>query len=915
MTNLSINFSYPWLLILIIPAILMTLVPYFRMNKRYRRTRNRITSMVLHIIIMVLAISVLSGVTVAYDLPNEENEVIILVDASFSNTESEVEKNDFLQTVIQSNGGDFKLGIVTFGYDQVYAVELTNDMRNVYTDYLRAPLPDDSATDIEAALKYTAGLFTNPDGGRIVLVTDAVETDGVANNVIKSIAADGVTVDTVYFRNNRLGDEVQIIGMERPEEKIKVGEPFEVNLVLQSSFAGVVSIVPYDNGAAGKSMDVEVVNGIQNVKIPFEFAVPGMHEMYFEITCADDTLDKNNIFYSYIYIESFNNILVVESNDAESEAICRMLDDEKNVTVVHVGDTERFPKTINQLRAYDEVIICNISNEDMPEGFADILYSYVYDFGGGLFTVCGNELDSNPGDEEWTANAYTKEDMYGTKYQEMLPVDIIEYTPPVAVMILVDVSGSMWEGPDNPSKPLDKSKLYAAMQGAEACLDVLSERDYVGVIALNDDYHLSSEIIPRTQRDKILAAIGELPDQAPGGTIYSKALSRAGTLLRSVSDVEKRHIILITDGEPASTDEELYKAVMQENAAAGITTSIVGIQCTAAASSKMKNVLVQFAGVEEKNFHDVTDITRVPDAIREDLSAPEIKDINYETFQPIIKATTAITKGIAQEDMPELDGFYGMKAKENSEVILMGKYTPVYTQWQFGKGMVGTFACDLSGVWSSNFVDTEEGTQIVNNIVNTLLPKENIRVQDIGLEVEGDNYRTQLNIFTELAEGQTLEVRISSPAAEGSSEKIVQTLTADASEGYTKMSFDVKTAGIHEILAQKKDASGAVISETVVYKALAYSKEYDCFTDSDAAMENAALLAKNGRGALLSEAWEVYESVAQFLHKVIDPKLPFIIAVIVMLLMDIAVRKFKWKWPHEIIRERKARQAMSVNNR
>jgi hypothetical protein len=239
----------------------------------------------------------------------------------------------------------------------------------------------------------------------------------------------------------------------------------------------------------------------------------------------------------------------------------------------------------------------------------------------------------------------------------------------------------------------------------------------------------------------------------------------------------------------------------------------------------------------------------------------------------------------------------------------------VYTQWQFGKGMVGTFACELNGVWSSNFVDTEEGTQIVNNIVNTLLPKENIRVQDIGLEVEGDNYRTQLNIFTELAEGQTLEVRISSPAAEGSSEKIVQTLTADASEGYTKMSFDVKTAGIHEILAQKKDASGAVISETVVYKALAYSKEYDCFTDTDAAMENAALLAKNGRGALLSEAWEVYESVAQFLHKVIDPKLPFIIAVIVMLLMDIAVRKFKWKWPHEIIRERKARQAMSVNNR
>ena len=73
------------------------------------------------------------------------------------------------------------------------------------------------------------------------------------------------------------------------------------------------------------------------------------------------------------------------------------------------------------------------------------------------------------------------------------------------------------------------------------------------------------------------------------------------------------------------------------------------------------------------------------------------------------------------------------------------------------------------------------------------------------------------------------------------------------------------------------------------------------------------LLAQNGRGELVTDAWQVYENAAQFLHKVIDPRLPFIIAVIVLLLMDIAVRKFKWKWPHEIIRDRKAKQALSVN--
>ena len=909
MTNFSINFTHPWWLLLLIPAALFTLVPYFRMNKRYRGTRNRIVSMVLHMILMVLAISVLSGISFAYDLPNEDNEVILLVDASFSNAESEVAKNDFIQSVIQSNSGEFKLGIVTFGFDQVYAVKLTGDMRNVYTDYLKAEQPDDSATDIEAALEYAASLFASSEGGRIVLITDAVETDGVANNVIKSIAAEGITVDTVYFRGNKLGDEVQIIGMERPEEKIKVGEPFEVTLVLQSSFAGNATLVPYDNGVAGMTMDLELISGIQYVDIPYEFVVPGMHEMTFELNCKEDNLAENNVFTSYIYIESFSKILILESNESESDAICRMLDEDLNATVVNIADPEAVPQTLDQLRAYDEVILCNISNDDMPEGFDKILYSYVYEIGGGLFTICGNEYDANPGDEEWTANAYTREDMVGTLYQQMLPVEIINYTPPVAVMILIDVSGSMWD-PDS-GEPLENSKLYAAKQGAQACLDVLSERDYVGVIKLSDKYSEELELTPRTQRDKILAAIEQV--EGPGGTIFSEALMRAGQALKAMSKVERRHIILITDGEPSSDDTDRYKYWMQENANSGITCSIVGIQCSATAAANMKNLLTEFGGVDEDNFHDVDDIQRVPQAILEDLSAPEIKDVNYRTFTPTIELASPITKGVAQEDMPSLDGFYGMKPKEGASVILMGEYTPVYTQWKFGEGTVGTFACDLNGTWSSSFIDTTEGNAIVNNIIRAIFPLESVRLSDIEVEVEGNNYRTQLNVFTELQEGEYLEVQITSPAADGAGAQQVQTLTAGASDGYTKLEFAVKTSGIHEIVARKKAGDGTVLSETVAYKALAYSKEYDAFADQDAAQENATLLAQNGRGELVTDAWQVYENAAQFLHKVIDPRLPFIIAVIVLLLMDIAVRKFKWKWPHEIIRDRKAKQALSAS--
>ena len=88
------------------------------------------------------------------------------------------------------------------------------------------------------------------------------------------------------------------------------------------------------------------------------------------------------------------------------------------------------------------------------------LHSYVYDIGGGLFTVGGNTETSTEGN--WQANAYTRDDMYGTLYQKMLPVEIIRYTPPTAVMIIIDQSSSMMAH----GQVYEQSKIYAAKQGA-----------------------------------------------------------------------------------------------------------------------------------------------------------------------------------------------------------------------------------------------------------------------------------------------------------------------------------------------------------------------------------------------------------------------------------------------------------------
>ena len=101
MTNFSVNFTNAWWLLLLIPAFALTLISYFKLNKRYRFTRNRIVSIVMHLVIMVLSIALLAGITMEYYKPNTETEVVLLVDYSYTLDDSAQQIDDFVKAGIR----------------------------------------------------------------------------------------------------------------------------------------------------------------------------------------------------------------------------------------------------------------------------------------------------------------------------------------------------------------------------------------------------------------------------------------------------------------------------------------------------------------------------------------------------------------------------------------------------------------------------------------------------------------------------------------------------------------------------------------------------------------------------------------------------------------------------------------------
>ena len=926
MHGFSISFAYPWLLLLLIPAAVFTVLPYFLLPKRHRRTRNRIISMILHGVTMLLAIFALSGMTFEYRVHNDENEVILLVDVSDTEEVAAERRDAFLEDVIAESTYDgYKIGIVTFGFDQRYVVPFTYDTDAMLEQYYEAEKPDTTATDIAAALRYATTLFQNPETGKIVLISDGRQTDENALSVARSIAAQGIRVDTVNISEELKTDGLRVTNVLFPEYHVNLNEDCAISVELVSQVSDRTATVQIsDNGVTNADTDVrqvDLIMGTQLVTFNKSFREQGVHEIVVSASVSEDSLEENNRYCAFFRIELYTHVLILEQAEGQSEELVGILKDGDVVydtEVINIkNEPEKVPATVDGLRKYDQVILNNIANADLPAGFDEILYNYVYTYGGGLFTTGGSDGENN-------AHSYNRKDLVNTLYQQMLPVQAINYTPPIGVEIVIDVSGSM-----------DGEKLDAAKEGAIQCLDVLNDRDYVGIITLSTTYGAVLQPTRRTQDSIIKEAIRSV--ESSGSTSYSNAIQRAGEALKSLKQVDRRHIIIVSDGEPTEPEDSylpIAEKFYEENE---ITLSVVLI---GARNSSRVDKLTAAAGGKT---YDGTDLNRLGEIMQTDLLAKEIEESEAVEFHPIItNPLSNLAQGLEHEDFEEEDeggssvtrwrlkatlgGFYGTRARASAETVLTGEYeVPIYAQWKFGNGMVGSFMCDVYGEWSSNFINDANGKRFLRNVVANLMPTEDIRVQDITLNLRGENYINQLGISTQLEDGETVEGEICLPGAGGetvsltSAEETVRddvyvTTFLSGANRYSRCNFVVKTSGLYRIEIRKRNAAGEVVATAEIYKAFSYSSEYFKEEETEGSADGAILLtslAERGGGKTIAEdePFNIFTRFVTELNRVYDPRIAFMITALVLFLLDIAVRKFKFKWIHEIVREHKEKKA------
>ncbi len=941
MSKINITFTNAWFLLLIIPAVALTLIPYFRLIKRYRRTRNRITSMVLHTIVMLLAIATLAGIGFSITKPNHENKLILLVDCSDTEATAAEERDSFIQTVLEDGRyNNFTMGIVTFGFDQVYAAEFSTDPEELFNQYLAAPMPDTSATDIAAALTYAQTLLEGAENAKIVLVTDGKETDGDAMLAVRSLLAKGTRVDVAQIGHGYQGQDIQVADIQFPEYHLNLGEEFEMTVTIQSRDDTECDLVIYDNEQqVGDVHTVSLIAGIQTVNLPHTFELDGIHTLRVEAKAGGEEVIKNNSYSSYYLLQSFNSILIMESVGGQSEPLRDLLysdaryNPEQNgqtVTILNLSNGTA-PTTVAELLAYDQIILNNIANSDLKAypGLDQLLYSYVNDYGGGLLTVGGNDADG-------TAHAYNRADMFDTLYQKMLPVQATDYKPPLGVVVIIDTSGSMTSGTASDGQKL----IEWAIAGAKSALNALNERDYFAILTMNDDYATELELTSCAYKQDIYSIIDNI-DRTSGGTTIANAHRRAVQALMAQNNIEKRHIVVLSDyliNTPE--DREKFERQVDTYYSDGITLSIVGINMTE--DSYRNATYAVELGHGRLMELDSSDINRITTLMREDLQAPDIEEVIQSTFHPTISNTmSGLFKGVEMgtgeldgKMTTTLDGFYGVKARSNADVLLQGNYgVPLYAQWKLGAGTVGSFMSDLNGTWSGTFMADPNGRQFILNVVANLMPLQNIRTVSDDCVLREDNYTNHLSIYSALREGQTVTASVIALSGEKAGQVLfnLNELPAEQPDvltaiGYTTAAFDanfsrasfvIKQPGTYKVEVKILNADGSVAGVHELYKTFSYSEEYYVPLSEEESDERAVFLselAQRGGGTRIEEVSNPLEIFANYVTEItreFDPRYLFMILAIVLMLADIAVRKFKFKWPHELIREHREKKKES----
>jgi uncharacterized membrane protein/Mg-chelatase subunit ChlD len=771
---MGIDFDTPYALLLLIPALGLTIALHLASRRRVGLGRRRL-ALVVRGLVLAFLVFALAGFRLV--LPVDRLATVFVVDLSDSvGTAGREDAVAWLRESLAVMPEGDVAGIVGFG--RAALVErLPQEVREI--DRI-ATTPVRSATDIGAALRLASALFPDDAQKRIVLLSDGNDTTGSGQSEAALAAARGIQIET---RAIGLGgaDEVVVERLTTPATS-KIGEEIEASADITSSVAQPATVRLFADGGQVAVKTLDLAAGSTRVTFLVKPTETGFHTFRAVVEAGRDTFSQNNRADSDTIVNGEPRVLVLAGDEKVAKELVAALTLEHQTVDTLIP--EQLPSGIDGLLAWDSIVLVDVSRLRLNDAQLTGIQQYVRDFGRGLVMVGGPK--------SYGAGGYTD-----TPIEETLPVDMgvkdQEKQPDVALVVVIDKSGSMdachcnsFDG-GNRGGGAGIAGVRKVDIGKEAILRAaaaMTARDQLGVVAFDESAHWVVQTQPLGGIGDLRGSIGGI--QPLGQTNIFAGLDQAVTSLEGAT-ATRRHIILLTDGWSSSGQ---YDAIIARMKAAGITLSTVG------AGGGSNPFLAGLAKQGGGRFYPAENPASIPDIFLKETQKVAGQQIVEEPFHPILTSQSPILRGI--DALPQLLGYNGTTAKSAAQTVLVTpRDDPLLAQWQYGLGRSVAWTSDSTGRWAKSWVGWTGFTKFFSQLVSWTFPGE----ETGGIEA------------TFVTEGNKTKLRVESVSEDGSPRDFYSTAVAVTTPDLTSKALGLSQVapGVYEVELGEIDPGAYVI--------------------------------------------------------------------------------------------------------
>ncbi len=541
--------------------------------------------------------------------------------------------------------------------------------------------PDGAATDLGQAIRAALGALPPEGARRIVLLTDGNDNRGELADALALARSEDVTISAVPLSPGRQ-QEVLLDDITAPDE-VLIGEQFAVKIAVAATVPATAQVTVTAGSAVIEQRRLELRPGRTIIAVNQVARASGLLRYAASVTADPDETEGNNRAEALVFVRGTPEVWYVARTPGPLAPLLAA-----QALRVRQVLPEALPASAAGYRPAAAVVLDDVPALQLSAAQMAALRDYVSVLGGGLVVVGG-------------PHSYGVGGYAGTPLEEALPVTMdVRHRlaiPSMAILLVIDTSGSMG------AFGTQIAKVELAKETAQSVVDLLGERDIIGIISFDQDAHWLAVPTEARNRDEVMDQVSRL--QAGGGTNMYPAIQLAYDYLRR-SRAKVRHVIVLSDGQ---TDPGDFQGLLSRMAAAKITTSSVAIGADADLEL-MQNVGRWGGG----RWYAARDLYTIPQILTAEALIASRAYIVEERFVPQ-PSRTGLVDDFA---LPALRGYVATAPKPASAVHLVsGQEDPVLVVWQYGIGRAAAFTSDATARWAAEWMRWNDGGRFWSRVV------------------------------------------------------------------------------------------------------------------------------------------------------------------------------------------------------